>query len=182
MSESVSEYKCYFDRYPIRDGMTWQVTQTPSSQDKNWPINWSRTWLMTLGSRPHQNQLRICIRYKFLAQIPAPRLTREQHSCFSHPCDVESSYQYANIILIIHNSYTTYPITRERACVGCILPIIYPLHVTMIVSWWNLCSPPPGPAGQPGLSWLSSPETPDSRVRAEVSHIKLGAQSRSQAT
>ena len=33
------------------DCMTVQVTETPSCADKNWPINWSKTWLMMLISK-----------------------------------------------------------------------------------------------------------------------------------
>ena len=106
VSELVSGYTCNFDRSPVKDGMMWQVTQTPSFLDKNWPINWSWAWLMTPGYFGRcclQNQLRICIRYKFLDQSPATGIIHA--SCASSRlCEAESSYPYANIIQIMINT------------------------------------------------------------------------------
>ena len=148
----------------------WQVTQTPSFLDKNWPINWSWAWLMTPGYFGRcclQNQLRICIRYKFLDQSPATGIIHA--SCASSRlCEAESSYPYANIIQIMINTQLARQLVGREHVLGVFYPLFTPYHVTMIVSWWNLCSLPPALA-------LSSLATGPRRVLAPESGVTCQA-------
>lgn len=106
--------------------------------DDTWPL-----WALS-----NQNQFRICIRCK------SPDTAREiiHASCSSSLYDVESSYRYANIIQIMINTQLARQLLGREHVLGVFYPLFTPYHVTMIVSWWNLCSLPPAP----GLSRLAT--------------------------